>query len=147
MYETLAPLGSIPDYTATVLLAAYFSPDTTESRASILGAARSTLSRGLDLSPQTLARLSGPRNVRDTLFTDGIQPPTVSLPTITLSAIKLPQVPPTARRPEPPRQAAMTATTATATPAARSAPTATPQADRKPGRGNLLNIVQDWWRK
>lgn len=153
MYESLAPMGGIPDYTATVLLAAYYSPEGSEPAATVYVAARATLARGMQLSPQTVARLSGPRNVRDALMADP-RPTSFSLPQVTTP----PQ--PAAMKPatqpftqEPPRAlpatVPVTATVAPEVPAAAPAAPVVPQAvpEKKPSRGNILHMVKDAFRK
>jgi hypothetical protein len=78
MFETLTPLGGIPDYTAAILLAAYYSPETSEPASRVFANARLTLARGIELSPRTLARLSGPRSVHSAFFPDETHPATLT---------------------------------------------------------------------
>ncbi len=68
MYEQLAPIGTSVDYSAHVLLASYYPLQPTETAARVYADARQTLARGLKVSPQTVARLSGPKNLRDGVF-------------------------------------------------------------------------------
>ena len=139
MYETLVPMGTIPDYTATILLASYYAPERSEPPAAVFAAARQTLSRGLQLSQQTIARLSGPRNVRDAMFPDGVKPISFSMPQLAL-----------ARKPdvqEQPRQYVMNVSGPIEPGQPVPVTHAAPQAERKPGRANLLNIAQDAWRR
>jgi hypothetical protein len=134
MYETLVPMGTIPDYTATILLASYYSPEKSEPPAAVFAAARQALARGLQLSQQTLARLSGPRNVRDALFPDGVKPLPFSVPQL-----------PFARKSEvteQPRQYVMSVSGSVEP--GQPIPS-TPE--RQSGRANLLNIAQDAWRR
>ena len=126
MYESLVPIGPIPDYTAAVLLAGYYAPDTAEPMSAVLPAARAAIARGLQLSPQTLARLSGPRNVRDALFHPNTHPVAISLP--------VPTAPVAGPQPDQPPQYVMA--TEPAGPVGR-----------RSGRGNLLNIMQDAFRR
>ncbi len=152
MFESLAPMGIISDYTAAVLLASYYSPETTEPPAAVFAAARATLSRGLQLSQQTIARLSGPRNVREAMFPDS-KPVTISLPQLSSQhpapvAVAATPMPAPA---ELPREYVLnvTAPVEAGQPLAVSS-AATPQAEKpekKSGRGNLLNLFQDAWRK
>jgi hypothetical protein len=148
MYESLAPIGPLSDYTTTLLLAAYFSPDANENPTAVIAAARATLGRGIQLSPQTLARLSGPRNLRDAMFHDA-RPVTISVAQINPSQASMPQ--------EQPRQYTLNVTgpvepgqpiqvSAAAPPAATSLQQSMPQ-ERKPNRSNMLSIIQDAWRK
>jgi hypothetical protein len=139
MYETLVPMGTIPDYTATILLASYYAPERSEPPAAIFASARQTLSRGLQLSKQTVARLSGPRNVRDAMFPDGVKPVSFSMPQLAF-----------ARKsdvPEQPRQYVMNVSGPVEPGQPVPVTHVAPQPERKPGRGNLLNIAQDAWRK
>ena len=53
MYESLLPMGGIPDYTVTILLAGYYSLEAPEQPATLFASARVTLSRGLSISPNT----------------------------------------------------------------------------------------------
>jgi hypothetical protein len=136
MFETLAPMGTIPDYHATILLASYYSLDSNETPAAVFAAARVALAKGLELSPRTLARLSGPRNVRDSMFPADARPVSFNLPKPFPASVAQ----------ESPREYVLTV----AGPAGPGQPLAvTPAAapERKPGRGNLLNIAQDAWRR
>jgi hypothetical protein len=152
MYESLAPLGTTPDYNDAVLLTAYYSPEKSEPPATVFSAARLTLARGLDLSPQTVARLSGPRTVRDVVFPE-VRPVSLSLPQFTLPKLPFGQRTPAAIPVrEEPRHYVMNVTgpvepgrpivVSHSTPVQEQ-----PQPERKPGRGNLLHIAQDAWRK
>jgi hypothetical protein len=133
MYETLVPMGTIPDYNATILLASYYALDASDSPLAVFAAARQTLSRGLQLSQHTLARLSGPRNVRDIMFPESVKPVSFSMP-------KLVQ--------EQPRQYTLNVSgpvePGQPVPVTHAEPV---QPEQKPGRGNLLNIAQEAWRK
>jgi hypothetical protein len=140
MYETLAPMGTIPDYHATILLASYYSLDSSEAPATVFAAARQALSRGLQLSPQTIARLSGPRNVRDSMLAGDARPLSFSLPHISLPK----PFPAALAQSEPSRPVVMVADSPD-----QGRPVAATSAapEKKPGRGNLLNMVQDAWRR
>lgn len=63
LLDTLAPLGPTADINTHILIASYFATDKTESTEKLHAAARAALARGLKLSPQTIARLTGPRTV------------------------------------------------------------------------------------
>ena len=131
LYEMLAPIGSVPDYNMSILLAAYYSPDSTDSSAGVYVAARQTLAKGLQLSPRAAARLAGPRNVRDSLF-----PPAGR----TLAVASAPSQPLT-----PPRIEVQTAVTINENVDIGQpiiAP-ALPATEKRTGRGNILNIIQD----
>jgi hypothetical protein len=146
MYESLAPLGANIAYTEAILLASYYSLEKSEPPATIYAAARLTLARGLDLSSQTIARLSAPRNVRDVVFPE-VRPVSLSLPQFNLPRLPFGQRAVTMPVEEP-RHYVLNATG----PAEPGQPimvnnTAPAQSERKPGRANLLNIVQDAWRK
>ncbi len=67
LYETLKPTGSETDLTREILLAGYFAPAAGETVASVYADARRALAKKLVLSPATLARLSGPKNLYDAL--------------------------------------------------------------------------------
>jgi hypothetical protein len=135
LYETLAPLGTIPDYSATILLTSYFSPESTETNSNLYVAARQTLSKGLQLSPRTTVRLAGPRNVRDTLF-PGMGRTLSPTQSMTEQHHEQPQaaqqlIPVSS---EPLDQGQTMPNTATAT-------------EKRSGRGNVLNILQDAIKK
>lgn len=68
MYEAVAPMGATVDYSAHILLASYYPVDAKESPAQLYASARQALGRGLKVSPRTVERLSGPRNVADAVF-------------------------------------------------------------------------------
>jgi len=133
MYETLAPMGNAPDYTVAILLAGYYSLDSTETTASVFVAARQTLARGLQLSPRAAARLAGPRNVRDAMFPG---------PGRTLSVTQTLPPPHTETPPDFSRQFVATNTEA-GEPGQPTTAAASQPAEKKPGRGNVLNIFQD----
>ncbi len=142
MYETLMPMGTIPNYTATILLASYYSPDSSETPDKILTAARLAIAKGLQLSPQTLARLSGPKNVRDSMMVGTARPISLGLP-----QINLPKLFPVASSPqEQPRQYVLTVA-APAEPGQPIVVSSEAADEKKPRRGNLLNIAQDAWRR
>jgi hypothetical protein len=144
-------MGTIPDYTATILLAGYYSLDANETPAALFAAARSSLSRGLSISPGTIARLSGPRNVRDSMYPDGLrtqlQVDVASRPAVG----EQPRLPVTISfaKSEPPVQQVRHYELEVAGPVEPGQPITVSrvQPERKPGRGNLLNIVQDAWRR
>jgi len=73
MYEMLAPIGQSVDYSAHILMASYYPMQPTETATQIYNEARQTLARGLHLSPHTIDRLSGPKNVRDALISPTTQ--------------------------------------------------------------------------
>jgi hypothetical protein len=81
IYETLAPLGPTADAHTHILLASYFPPTGGEAPEAIFAEARATLARGLKLSPETVSRLSGPRNVADAVL------PAVAMPRLTPAAV------------------------------------------------------------
>lgn len=134
MYESLAPMGAEADYNVAILLAGYFSPDAKETQASLFSAARVILAKGLQLSPRATARLAGPRNVRDSLF-PGPGRRLMPSPAIE-SGIR--------ETPKEPRQLLQTSTESGET---ASSSNAQQSSDKKPGRGNLLNIFQDAYKK
>lgn len=177
MYEMLAPMGDTFDYSGHILLASYYPLQPTETPAQVYANARQTLARGMRVSPQTLARLSGPKNVADSVFPPESRP-VVSLASIT--SLALPSLPSFAsirtsatRQPEPaawlpPSQAVQPAATVLpgpqvlierqdTAPVAVSAnqPTATlppaampaPPQGTRTGRKNLANIFQDAWKR
>jgi hypothetical protein len=136
LYETLVPLGEITDYTATILLTSYFSPDSPDTNANLYISARQTLSKGLQLSPRTTVRLAGPRNVRDSLFPG---------PGRTFTATQ-PSTPVHNETPPPPQQFIAVSSQ----PVEQGQPmpaTASQSAEKKPGRGNMLNIFQDAFKR
>jgi hypothetical protein len=132
VYETLAPAGSQPEYTVAILLAGYYSPDSTETTASVYASARQTLARGLQLSPRAATRLAGPRNVRDSVF------PGSGRFLSATQAVPAQQMEPT---PEP-RQFVAAGSEPIDPVQVLPIPAAQP-AEKKPSRGNLLNILQD----
>jgi hypothetical protein len=176
MYEALAPMGSTVDYSSHILLASYYPLQATETPAQIYSEARHALSRGLKISPQTIARLSGPKNLADAVFPAESRP-IVSL--ASLSSLTLPSLPAipsfaairrsaprTTDTPSwlPPPQPQPLASTpqiaveradpvATAQPVPPrndtfAAPTQIPpQSNTRSGRGNLLHIFQDAWKR
>jgi hypothetical protein len=135
MYETIAPMGGTEDYNQAILLAAYFSPDSTETTASLYLAARQTLAKGMQLSPKATVRLAGPRNVRDSLFPGPGKVLGTSAPTSGSSTQV--QTPTEASSPDPKVMPAVVTETREPSMAANTTP------KRDPGRGNLLNIFQD----
>jgi hypothetical protein len=166
MYESISPIGQTLDYSAHILLANYYSLQASETPAQIIAEARQTLSRGLHLSPQTVARLSGPKNVRDALFPDSR--PILSLASFNMPSFASVRMPsfarPTPRPPEPQpdqRPAVMPTTlnslanpTPMPAPAQRvntaAGPTLVPQVPAptpRTGRGNLLHIFQDAYKR
>jgi hypothetical protein len=141
MYETLQPMGSTPDYTAAILLAGYFSIDSTETMASLIAAARQTLARGLQVSPATLSRLSRPRNVRDAMLPASAKYVTI-VPPATTRRINPPEVPAEMPAPGAPVSAEEMGS------AERSESMAiAPRQEKRPGRSNVLNILQDAFRR
>jgi hypothetical protein len=68
LYDTLSPFGPTCDAHTPILLASYFPPGGGEPPEKIYAEARQALARGLKLSPETIARLSGPRNVADAVL-------------------------------------------------------------------------------
>jgi hypothetical protein len=136
MYESIAPLGSVPDYTVAILLAGYYSLDSMETVTAVFAAARLSLAKGLQLSPRTATRLAGPRNVRDTMFPG---------PGRMLAASTPPTPPPPSETPAEPRVFTVN-NTEPIEPGQPIPVTAVPSGDKKPGRGNILNILQDAWK-
>lgn len=132
MYESLAPTGSTPDYTVSILLAGYYSLNSTETNASVFAAARQTLARGLQLSPRASARLAGPRNVRDAMFPG---------PGRMLSATQTLPPPRTETIPEP--HQLIVANAESSDSGQSNSTTASQAPDKKPNRANMLNIFQD----
>jgi len=68
VYETVSPFGTVVEVHSQILLANYFAPTGGEPAEKIYADARLALARGLKLSPETIARLNGPRNVRDAVM-------------------------------------------------------------------------------
>ena len=208
MLETLAPIGETVSYSAHILLAAYFPTQAAETRDEVFAEARRVLSRGLKLSPRTVARLSGPKNVADAVFppdsrpdlslaslksfAGSVQVPSLpaipsfaairrhapTFPTALLRDAPLPRRPAAEPQPEPVRHAVAAlpppalvverdavvapppvappkpapARQPAAQPAAQPAPpvaqqAAPPEKPARTGRANILNIVQDGWRR
>jgi hypothetical protein len=147
MYEALSPMGSVPDYTAAILLAAYYSPDKSESASAIFADARLALSRGLQVSPQTIARLSGPRSVRASLFPDH------KAAAVTLSQVGMPTTGtqssvPSAMPSDQSRHYTLNATAPTdAGQPIYISSGDTQQPEPRTGRGNLLHMLQEAWRR
>ena len=65
VYQTLAPFGTPADPATAVVVASYFTPGRADDPATVYADARGVLAKGLNLSPHTITRLNGPRNVRD----------------------------------------------------------------------------------
>src|SRR5438270_4506364 len=63
MYEMLTPMGGTFEYAGHILLASYYPLAAKETAAQVYADGRATLARGLRVTPQTIARLSGPKNV------------------------------------------------------------------------------------
>jgi hypothetical protein len=118
--------------------------------------AQRVLGGGLKLSPQTLMRLSGPRNVRDTVMPNGFGLPrpaevlakldprgaiaTRSQPVVEMAAAPEPQ--------RPPRDFVVTVTSGTVVPGrpvnvSMTPPAAAPGPTSRTSRGNLLDIFRD----
>ena len=151
IYEALVPIGTSADYQTHVLIASYYPLQTTETPARIYADARQCLARGWRVSPQTMARLAGPKNLRD-----GVFPP--DRPPVSLSSIASLSLPSFASiRKTPPREVAVSASEpplAPAAPAEAVAPPARadtfaapvpmpPATATRTGRGNVANIFQD----
>ncbi|MBM3979494.1 MAG: hypothetical protein FJ304_04275 [Planctomycetes bacterium] len=168
MYEALVPMGATVDYSAHILLASYYPTEARETPAQVYAEGHRALARGLKVSPRTVERLSGPRNVADAVFPSGAREP-VSLASITSFALpSLPSLPsfasirahappvaePPARSVLPPpqlvveRPAPATQPARYVAPAAAVAqPVAQPAPPARTGRGNLMNIFQDGWKR
>ena len=163
MYEALAPMGATVDVSAHILLASYYPLLATETPAQVYAEARQTLGRGLKVSPQTISRLSGPKNLRDGVF-PGDSRPAVSLASIT--SLALPSLPSfasirksvtpqreTPAEPTPVVAAPVLPAEPVAMPARQdtfAAPTPMPPAPAgatRTGRGNLAHIFQDAWKR
>jgi hypothetical protein len=136
IYESLAPAGTDQEYTVAILLAGYYSPDSKETTSHVFVSARQSLSKGLQLSPKAAARLSGPRNVRDSLFPG---------PGRTLSVAQ-PANPPR-KVTQPDTQQLTTISTETIESEQATAAATSQTAEKKPGRGNMLNILQDAFKR
>ncbi|MCI0704621.1 MAG: hypothetical protein L0241_26490 [Planctomycetia bacterium] len=170
MYESLAPIGQTLDYSAHIILANYYPMSPTETPAQIIADARLTLSRGLHLSPHTIARLSGPKNVRDALFPGDSRPglslasfnmpafasmrmPSFSRPTTNQeppSAVQpnqRPPVMPTAMNSPPTRLTPVPAPMQRVNTAAGPTVVPVPAPTPRTGRGNLLHIFQDAFKR
>jgi len=72
LFESLKPAGSAVVLDREILLAGYFSPILAESNEKIFANARHAIAKGLKVSPATIARLSGPKNVYDSILPNGI---------------------------------------------------------------------------
>ena len=132
MLETLVPMESTPDYTVAILLASYFSLESTETAAIIFDAGRQTLAKGMQLSPRAAVRLAGPRNVRDSLFPG---PGRMLTPSQPVSA--------THTEPPPEPRQFMVISTESLEPGQPLSVTAAPTPEKRTGRGNILNMLQD----
>jgi hypothetical protein len=171
MYEMLTPMGGTFEYAGHILLASYYPLAAKETAAQVYADGRAALARGLRVTPQTIARLSGPKNVVDTVF------PPESRPALSLAAIaslSLPSLPSFASlrssaarpaegpawlapaQPVPPPVVAPAEVREVPPPAAQpaavarkdtsAAPTpipAAPAGAARTGRGNLMHIFQD----
>lgn len=167
MYEALTPMGESVGYSAHILLASYYPIDAKETPSQIYADARQALARGLKISPQAIARMSGPKNVADAVF------PPESRPSFSLSSFTMPSfasirksapsatsftaptwLPSTNATPAPP----IAAPVAAQVPAQVSSPRANtsaapvtmppmPKESTRAGRANLLHIFQDAWKR
>jgi hypothetical protein len=166
MYEALAPMGTTLDYFGHILLASYYPQEAKETPAQVYAEARQTLARGLKVSSQTVARMSGPKNVADAVFPLESRP-NISLASLTsftmpsfasirksaphtqqasespswlqpASSVSVPSAPVPAPQVTPPNS-----TTSAASPPMP----ATPKEQPRTGRANLLHIFQDAWRR
>jgi|GEM_PF-1828732 len=184
MYEAIAPMGATLEYSAYILVASYYPVEAKETPAQLVAEARRTLSHGLKISPQTAARMSGPKNVAGALFPSGVRsslsfssfalPSLPSLPSfasIRRSAPHPQATPQTQQSPAwlPPPQSSAAASLpppqitierqGTAPISVQQAEAIRPVASPpqqvmavsantgRNGRGNLLNIFQDAWRR
>lgn len=105
--------------------------------------ARQTLARGLKVSPQTLSRLSGPKNLRDGVFPADARP-VVSLASLSLPSLpSLPSFASIRKSVAPPREAPPEPTLFAATLPPAEPVAAPTTSGTRTGRGNLVNIFQD----
>ncbi len=162
-YEALRPSGADLNLTREILLAGYFDPSLRETPAQIFAEARKVVGQGLRLSPNTLVRLSGPRNVFDSIAPGGSQWRTAGTVVMsdsgTASSAAVTQTTEPATSPAavlplpPPTQSLMPITadrpSQTLQPASggpawlnSASPPDAPSPSRS-RRGNLLNIFQD----
>ena len=155
LFEALRPTGSDLDLTREILLAGYFAPAVPETPAKVYAFARQVLGKGLKLSPNTLARLSGPRNVYDsvtpngpqlrlppgTVVMDGGQATTVPAP-MTEPGLMPAVEPPVARHREAAAPRGGPAWLSQA-PSSQVVEEQAPPAPPRSGRGNLMSIFQD----
>jgi hypothetical protein len=157
VYETLTPFGPLADHTTAVLMIGYFAPGGGELPAKIYADARAALAKGLHLSPATIDRMSGPKNVRDAVF-PGFEParPLNLVGNLDLRGMlgiptRVRPAPPAVTPPAPtaaPEPVAPAAAKAPAPEPIAAAPTAMPDLPSpRTGRGNLLNLFQDARRK
>ncbi len=90
MFEAIAPMGATVDYSVHILLANYYPMDAKESPAQLYASARQALGRGLKVSPRTVERLSGPKNVADAVFPPDERP---QMSLRSLASLALPSMP------------------------------------------------------
>ena len=140
VYETLTPFGPLADYTTQVLQASYYAAGAVGLPPGLYERARRVLARGLKLTPDTIAKLSGPRTVMDAVAPGYDAPRAAGLvekpdprgrdtsPGWIKTLPKTPAEPPVAAAAFAP--VSVSADTAAATPP-------------RTGRANLLHIVQD----
>lgn len=148
MFQTVSPFGSHSEYMTSILMANYFATSGGDSK--VFSDARLTLSKGLRISPQTIERLSPPRNLRDAVM-PGFEPIRPANLIDKLDTRKLVSAPkfittlPKSSTPEPTEVSTATLREPDASVAEASAEA--PMASSRAGRGNLLDIFKDSRRR
>jgi hypothetical protein len=153
MYELLLPIGAQADPGMYTLVAHYLSAP--EPASKVYAEARQALARGLTLSPQTLAKLSGPRTVKDAVLPGMEAVPsvpvvdrmaTVKVSDIT-SRLAIRTRASAAAEAAPPREVVMVA----ASPPEPGKPvpvqTVSPPPAPRPNRGTMFGLVQEAMKK
>jgi hypothetical protein len=149
MYELLVPLGVQAD-PGMYTLVAHYALSAPEPAAKVYADARQALARGLTLSPQTIARLSGPRNVRDAVMPNLAAVPSAPLadrlPAVKVSDITN-RLAVRTRETAEPREVVMVA----AAPPEPGKPipvqTVTPPPAPRPNRGTMMGLFQEAMKK
>lgn len=146
LYESLKPVGSFTNLDREILLAAYFAPTAADTHVRIFRDAHTALGKGLKVSPTTLTRLSGPRNLYDSVMPSGsqrrVEGEVVRMEPVTpLEAAPLAEPMPAQFREARPIGPAWLGTGPGELPSETEAPA------RGRGRGNLLHIFKDAIRR
>jgi hypothetical protein len=145
MAELLLPIGVQAD-PGMYTLVAHYALAAPEPAAKVYADARQALARGLTLSPQTVARLAGPRNVKDAVMPNLAGVPSAPLAD-RLPAVKLGDITNRlairTREATEPREVVVVASTPQEPGKPVPVQTVTPPPAPRPGRGTMLGLFQE----